>query len=297
MNSLSFGADTIWINTSGGNFTNPANWSAGVPTPADTAVFNDGSSYVVTFTTSTNSNVGSFNKSGGTVTLDIGSGNTWTLGNNLVIRSPASNVQTVQVVSGQISVANGLQIGQGRSHHAVIISNGAVVKINQTGNVGGFLAADPGGFNLMVVTGEGSVFENRSYFDVGANYSSNATIIVEKGGQFRNGLANNFFRFGATSNNTVIIRDSGSVFTNASTSTGFIIIGGNNRFIVSNGAHAVVGQQIQLGGVNNQILVTGSNSVFRTTAGVNADLIIDSDGTSSLVVWAARSSVAAPGWS
>src|SRR5439155_6111757 len=98
-------ADSFWNNTAGGNFTNPANWSAGVPLAGDNANFTSNASYQVDWTSSiTNANA-FFNPTGGTVTQAIGS-SFWWVTDSYIVGQNSCAAGSVVLTSGTLIVTN-----------------------------------------------------------------------------------------------------------------------------------------------------------------------------------------------
>ena len=82
--------ESFWINSGGGNFTNPANWTIGVPGSNTNANFTNNASYQVSWIANrTNANV-FFNAGSGTVTQAIG-GFFYQLTNSYVVGQDSSS--------------------------------------------------------------------------------------------------------------------------------------------------------------------------------------------------------------
>ncbi|MBU4211600.1 MAG: hypothetical protein KKD33_03340 [Verrucomicrobia bacterium] len=150
----------------------------------------------------------------------------------------------------------------------VVVTNGA--RIVQYGPL---TFADSSYSNRFVVVGSNSSFYTSSYVYF---YCDNTDLVISNGGHFTMNSAFSFHATGTPSNNTVIVTDPGSVFSNGSVmysqSPGL-----NNRFIVTNGATAYTSYPYPTAGNSGHVIVTGTGSVFRFgTVYVQDDGQIDS---------------------
>src|SRR5437867_1449074 len=108
-------AALIWTNQSG-NFSDSFNWNpASAPVFGDGTQFTNDTSYTVTFTTSAPVlNTNQFNGHAGTVTLDIGAANNWTLTNTVqtatngafVVGRNLNTTASVFMISGSLQVTS-----------------------------------------------------------------------------------------------------------------------------------------------------------------------------------------------
>ena len=129
----------IWTNQSG-TFSDANNWSpVQAPGGPDGTRFTNDTSYTVAFTASTAQMVtNDFNGHAGTVTLDIGAANGWTLTNQtvaagnaaFVVGQTANTTATVLMVSGSLNVtgisgAADMKIG-GNGQGTFTVTNGTV---------------------------------------------------------------------------------------------------------------------------------------------------------------------------
>ncbi|MBC8106732.1 MAG: PEP-CTERM sorting domain-containing protein [Anaerolineae bacterium] len=173
------GAARTWINSGGGLYDTPANWSTGnLPLPADNAIFNLFSPYTVSFTTPrsiTNAVVTgdntTWNLGGTTYTITAASMLALTVGQN------ATDIAQLTMQSGTVSAVSGTVGVSASSRGTLSISSGATVNFSSTLNVGsaGFgtlninnggafsakqcsIAAGAGAAGSVLVSGAGSIF-------------------------------------------------------------------------------------------------------------------------------------------
>ena len=155
-----------------------------------------------------------------------------------------------------------LVVGQAGAGSRLTVTNGARV-FNSLGLVGNQGTA---GSNSVLVTGNGSVWINGSALVVGNGGIGNA-LTVSDAGRVVNG--NGFIGHDTgASNNTVLVTDGGSVWTNALD----LIVGNDgsgNSLILTNGGRAGVGGNSYVGynhvARDNAVTVTGTGSVWNTT--------------------------------
>ena len=179
-------------------------------------------------------------------------------------------------------------IGNSSSLNALIITNAGVVNLTGAGDgiIGNARGANS---NMVLVTGAGSVWSNRSSatwgnFYVGASGSFNRLTIANSGQVF-NGFGLIGYRGGATGN-TVTVTGLGSVWNNSK----YLDIGTEgsaNSLIITNGGTVfnTVGR-IGVSGASNMVIVAGSGSVWNNseyldigTGGGANSLIITNGGT------------------
>jgi T5SS/PEP-CTERM-associated repeat protein len=96
-------AESFWINPNGGEFWAPANWSAGVPTAADTAIFSQRSAYTVHFSDPATNSTALFHV--GSVTQHVDNA-TWVLTDTLRVGEVINNTGRVTIASGALIVTN-----------------------------------------------------------------------------------------------------------------------------------------------------------------------------------------------
>jgi len=156
-------------------------------------------------------------------------------------------------------VLSDFYIGSNSSFNRLIITNGGLV----TGN-GGYLGHEIlGRSNLVIVTGTGSLWSNRtSILEMGQRGSGNRLVISNGGSVFAS-----FVRIGRISSgvgNEVVVTGTGSSLIGASFSLRVGETGSGNRLEINNGA-SVVSRFGEIGadtGSNNQVVVTGPGSLW-----------------------------------
>jgi T5SS/PEP-CTERM-associated repeat protein len=174
----------------------------------------------------------------------------------------SSNNSVLVTDIGSVWSNLGVSIGSGGWGNRLVVSNGGRVLSSGNGRVGGsdFIKF---GNNSALVTGSGSVWSNGGDWQVGG-YMWGNSVIVNNGG-----LLFNFHGYvGAypttSSNNSMVVSDAGSVWTNL----GDVRVGSGgtrNSLTVSNGAKVFDGFGYLgdgPGGSNNSAVVTGSGSVW-----------------------------------
>jgi fibronectin-binding autotransporter adhesin len=283
----SWAADFYYTNTAG-DYTNNLLWSpTTVPGAGDNAyVTNDASGYTISWTTSlTNANA-YFDQKNGTITLGVGSGNTWLLTNQLVVGQLAGSTGTVAHTSGTIVVTNSSGTGQlfvGADGKGIFTFGGGTVVANQL-LATNFSTTDKSSkinFNsgTLTTSGDSTItssnnidFANTAGQTMTWNITGGITRLREIGGTILNmGTVG-----GATGQ--VIISGPSTVVSN----TSIIYVGevsGGNRLVVSNGAFIANTSDLNIGrgaGGTNEVLISGSGTVW-TNGG---DLILNGASTS-----------------
>jgi len=218
---------------------------------------------------------------------DLSAGNRLTISNGGVVVDSYGYVgattnfsaRNIVLVTGSNSVwrnSNALYIGVYGDTNQLTISDGAVVQ-NSFGYIGRFRSSSN---NTALVTGPGSTWSNSSSLYIGDNGSgnqltiSNGAAVTDSAGYIGE-ISNSFY-------NAVLVTGSNSVWNHS----GGLLVGNNgsgNRLTVSNGA--VVRNTIgnignNIGSSNNTVLVTGSNSVWSMSAGLN----VGNSGASNLLM-------------
>lgn len=240
------GADRTWSNTAGGVFATGANWSGGVaPTEADAAVFNANASYTVTFGASASNNAVNFYAPGGTVTLDIGSGQEYYIVPSGSMRlQNAGGAAGVEQVSGLLSVNGHVYIGDQATHNG----------------------------NRLTVKGSGTVLRTR-VFDINCGLAgSNNRIDVLDGARLEP-YRYLYSGYGAGTNNLVYVSGTG---TEVYPRNSGIMVGRNgdyNRLVLENGAQATVTNGIisigDLAGADGNSVELRSGGGISTSGGNN----------------------------
>ena len=179
----------------------------------------------------------------------------------LGFRAASSNNFALVTGSGSLwSNRNNLTIGNLGAGNQLIISNGGLVA-NKFGYVGGSSSASN---NSALVSGSSSVWSNQFDLYVGFLNGASNRLVIEAGGLVScdNGYIG---ESGGASNNVALVTGPGSLWSNRTR----LVVGLNgtvaNRLTVSNGAVVWTGDLSSGGGVggrSNQVLVTGSGSVW-----------------------------------
>jgi hypothetical protein len=195
-----FAGTQSWINSSGGLFTDAANWRPGAPTSADTALFDLGSAYSVSFDQDISTS--DLNVRQGDVTFDLG-GFTYSLspaaGDHIRIAQLTGQPATLRITNGTLSDRT-LRVGLGGIGVLVIdganahvnLSNSANAGYTSTGTIliqnGAELMDDTGLVGLItngsvIVSGRGSHWLNTSLVNAGnPNQALSASLNVVDGG-------------------------------------------------------------------------------------------------------------------
>jgi T5SS/PEP-CTERM-associated repeat protein len=200
------------------------------------------------------------------------------------LSSGASNNSVLVTGSGSAWNNGGdLLVGWGDSGNTLTVSNGGAVTSRQV-NYGGAIGFNAGSSNNNVMlTGNGSSWSNSGDLLVGVSGSGNSMVITN-GGTVANGQVNygGVIGFNAgSSNNSVVVTESGSTWSNS----GDLLVGvsgSGNSMVISNGAMVANGQ-VNYGGViglnsnstGNSVLVTGSGSTWNNSS----NLIVGYDGS------------------
>jgi T5SS/PEP-CTERM-associated repeat protein len=175
-------------------------------------------------------------------------------------RNATAKSNEVQLVSptARWRMGGNFFVGSNGSFSTLVVSNGALVN-NSNGTLGNNAS---GSNNLVLVSGDGSVWSNHNVLFIGSASPGNR-LVIEAGGLVHSDFST-VGSVGAGSNNEVIVTGPGSLWTNRS----ILEIGGQrpfNRLIVSNGA--AVKSDISVVGAtglstSNHVVVTGAGSVW-----------------------------------
>jgi len=275
---LGLGAGTVragtteWVNPGVGDWFEPANWSAGVPTSSDDAyvanggtaqVGKDGAEAAGLVVGEDRWNPPSFLEvtAGGEVSSTTGY-----LGYYL----GAQGTATVTGAGSAWTNSGDLSVGYAGIGRLTIEAGG------QVSNTGGFLGFEDGGQGTATVTGAGSTWTNSGGLHVG--YKGTGTLTVEAGGRVSSegGCLGSF----SSSEGTATVTGAGSAWTNS----GDLSVGryGTGTLTVEAGGK-VSNQSGRLGGKNGgqgTATVTGAGSAW-TNSG---DLYVGYYGTGTLTV-------------
>jgi len=150
-----------------------------------------------------------------------------------------------------------LVVGVSGSSNSMTISNGGYVVSYGTYIGSNNLSSN----NSVLVTGSSSLWYNQDDLVVGVSGSSNS-MTISNGGAVTNDYDSYIGSNNLSSNNSVLVTGSNSVWSIASVYVGFS--GSSNSMTISNGGMVDVGL-VYIGGAslssNNSVLVTGSNSL------------------------------------
>jgi len=293
-------ANRYWSNTGGGDFTNGANWVGGtVPGTNDIVYFTNSATYQVDFTSSPTNYQAFFTQNGGTLTLNIGAGNTWV--NNLqgqftgwqfdgtnanfdissgalsAINFGSSYIgfsgygNTIMVDPGAtLASASSISIGATASGSSnTLLVNGATATLNTYQlAVGG-----AGSYNSLILS-NGTVAQPTILY-IGASTGGNSNLVDVTGSTL--GLNNgNLFLGYKGDYNTLRISNGGLVSNVAAYVGGWFdgvnpstfVTGNYNRVIVDNGTWSNTYSFVYIGesGTGNSVLVTNNGKMYANSA-------------------------------
>jgi fibronectin-binding autotransporter adhesin len=250
-----------WINTSGGAYETPTNWTGGVvPTSSDSALFNQSFFYIVTL--SAPRSVGSLTVGNDNFTFNLGAATYSIVGaaqTALTLGQSASDVAQMTVQNGTLA-SSGASVGHGSNSTGVLtfttggfgtfsgnlqvgnsgngtlnIQNGADVAAAQC-----FIASTPGTVGNLFIDGTGSTFATTTASGCAVGSIGSGTVTLQAGGT-------------ASSANVVV---GGS----AASSAGTVSIGFNSSWnVTSNFTLGNVGAGTLI--MNSGTLTTGASSV------------------------------------
>ncbi|MEY3480201.1 MAG: hypothetical protein RIQ71_976 [Verrucomicrobiota bacterium] len=211
-----------------------------------------------------NGNLGWSENASNNSALVTGTNSKWTVGSYLYVGGRASQI-SVGPIGNRLVVSNGGQVDASLLMLGYFNSN-----------------------NSVLVTGSGSSLQTGGIRIGGdVSYTINNSLVISNGGRVSSGYA---YIGNWSSNNTVLVTGTNSVWTNAGEFyVGYDSRGKGNRLVISNGATVANGQGIVGGGdfststqlagdFNNSVLVTGTNSLWISSA----NLVVgrNSDGNS-----------------
>jgi len=260
-------AATSYWGSASGNYTNAASWqSGGVPQAGDSAMFQNDAAYTATFTANWTNATAAFKNPTQLVTVDIGSGNTWTLTNGLTVGDNLiGKAGRVAFVSGNLDVGGLTLLGcgdpatsLGAPNNYLLVTNGAMV-------TSGALHVGHGGYeagnssNLLEVTGSGSrwVVLNKPMYLGAYKRPVGNTVRVSNGGYIlvTNSLAQLGTGYGSRTN-TLIVEGTGSLFEVAGTGASLNLYETDNRIVVTNGGTVKCSGGFNMVG-DTQLLIDG----------------------------------------
>jgi len=270
-------ATLIWTN-SNGTFSTASNWSpAQAPAGGDNTSFTNDTTYTVSFSASTSQmHSNNFNGHAGTVTLNIGAGNSWTITNQqtgagtggFVVGQGAGTTATVQMISGSLNVTGltaGAEIKIGGNGQGTFTVTNGTVRNNTT-----ILGDTTNGVGTLMISGPNTVWTNggqASTFDVGSISSGNS-LTISNGAQ----LVVNAGSIGVTtsaSSNTVLITGTNSIWNSTTINFGVDSVG--NQMTIASGGKVITSSgtvgSSGPGANSNTLVVTGAGSVWSNSAG------------------------------
>lgn len=177
-----------------------------------------------------------------------------------------ANFQT-NLISGVTSNWSGpYSVGSNTFADALLIQSGGVLSIMAAYNADIWVGYNSSSSNnTVVVSGPGSVL-NSSYLTLGYSGAGNS-LVINDGGQVMIAVSASVGVTFGSSNNTVLVTDSGSVWTNG----GYLEILSGNTLVVSNGAQVVDNNGTVVGGGSpstgdsNSVLIVGSGSIWNNS--------------------------------
>ncbi len=213
---------------------------------------------------------------GGNNVLITGAGSVLTNGGNLVIGNYSTANRVVVENDGQLidynatfgaadhTSSNNSALVQGSgslwiNHEQVALNGvGSSLVISNGGQMTdsyGYLGYNFGSSNTSaLVTGAGSVWSNQQDLYVG-NFGSSNVLIIANGGLVNS--FNCFVGYSSSSNNSIIVTDPGSLWSNRNLTTFF---GWPNSLVISNGGQAITPSEAEFG--RDRVVVTGAGSLW-----------------------------------
>ena len=198
----------------------------------------------------------------------------------------SNNSVTVTDAGSRWLNSSNLVVGNGGSGNSLVISNGAEV-LSGDGIIG---FNDTASHNRATVAGPDSQWASGGHFYVGLNGSGNSLIV--SAGATNLVAGDSYIGYGSiSSNNSVLVTDAGSFWTNA----GALVVGSDgssNRLVISNGANvaaATGGLGATTNSSDNSALLTGAGSRwinsgdFAVGYGGSGNSMVVSDGATNLV--------------
>jgi len=254
------GSNSLWTNAGNVNVGNAGGFNS--------LTVSNGATVAIAITSGINvGNIGASNQ------LTITSGGVVTTGGAKMGLGPFSG-GNVAIVSGSGSLwtNNGeLDIGPSGSFNNLLITNGG-----QMFSAGAFIGANAvqggsGNSNLVVLAGQGSSWTNTAGLGLG-NIGSYNQLVISNGAVLRSTSANAFYvaTQSGSSNNSVMVSGTHSIFTMPAGSLYVGLAGSSNQFSVRNGGLLQDGLgTIGDGGTNNAVIIADPGSVWTNTSDLN----------------------------
>jgi T5SS/PEP-CTERM-associated repeat protein len=257
--------NTVIVTGTGSLWTNSGDLFVGNQGASNSLVISSGGMVINGGQDSTGGVIGFITNSSNNSVVVTGSGSTWLSAGDVVI--------------GYSGTGNRLEVSNGGT-----VSNGVV---NYAGGLsGGIIGFNEGSTdNSVLVTGIGSRWISSGDLFVGFNGAGNS-MVISNGGSIYNSQVDFGGVLGwgaASSNNTVIVTDAGSTWTNSGNLTvGYE--GSGNSMVISNRGTVAVASNSYIGNAstssNNSVLVTGTNSAWTNTG----DLYVGNAGSGNSLV-------------
>ena len=245
--------NTVIVTGTGSLWTNSGDLYVGNQGASNNLVISSGGMVINGGQDSTGGVIGFITNSSNNSVVVTGSGSTWLSAGDVVI--------------GYSGIGNRLEVSNGGT-----VSNGVV---NYAGGLsGGIIGFNEGSTdNSVLVTGTGSRWISSGDLFVGFNGAGNS-MVISNGGSIYNSQVDFGGVLGwgaASSNNTVIVTDAGSTWTNSGNLTvGYE--GSGNSMVISNRGTVAVASNSYIGNAstssNNSVLVTGANSLWTNSGAV-----------------------------
>ena len=173
------------------------------------------------------------------------------------------------LVSGSNSLVQGagafnVVAGAAGSGNGVVVSNAGSVVSSGAATIGKYAGSSS---NSVMITGNGSVWTNTAAFTLEGERNS---LTIEQGGRLAVVGAVDFSigAVASSSNNTVLVRDSGSVLSVGQSIYVGRLGAGGNQMVLSDGAQVTAGSQLNVGGAGSgNRLVISNGAQLITSAG------------------------------
>jgi T5SS/PEP-CTERM-associated repeat protein len=175
----------------------------------------------------------------------------------------AYNSVLVTGAGSRWSNSGNLTFGLAGHDNSLVISNGGIVTVGVDSKIGDLATASN---NSVLVTGPSSIWTNSGTLYVG-NYGSGNSLVISNGGRVLNAGSSYISFRDISSNNSVHVTGSGSSLV-SQFALGIGAFGAGNTLTISDGA-SVSNAYAAIGvgplASNNSVLVTGSNSTWRSS--------------------------------
>ena len=249
--------------------------------------------------------IGFDTRSSNNLVLVTGTGSIWSNRNDLVVGAYGAGSRVIVDNGGSVfSVSGSVGNGMSGSNNSVVVngtgsvwSNRGILQVGYWGcsnslaisdggkvfNGFGYLGYNPGSSqNTVVVRGSGSVWRTSVNLNVGYNGAESGLVVSNGGLVIDNGDVNVIGYGFSSSNNSVLVTDPGSVWTNAY-DLWIGQSGNHNSLVISNGGRVIAFDANYVISSSNRVVVTGAGSTW--ISGSNAgNLKIGTSGSGNSVV-------------